>query len=150
MITDTLPLNLYKANTELQLRITRLLQEAGHQWLESVQQASTESIAETTAEIEGLLRSANWQSLATFPSESFWRLFQHRTGDVQLVNQIAIKNQAAFTTGLQQALENWQKSVVATIGNADAAQPLQDIMKQWGAAWKAAGGAKPDKTAKGA
>lgn len=150
MSTDTLPLNLYKANIELQLRISRLLQESGHQWLETVQSSSKENIAETTAEIEGLLRSSDWQSLATLPSESFWRLFQQRTGDVQLFNQIAIKNQAAFTSGLQQALENWQKAVVSTVGSANAAQPLQDIFKQWGATWASATGKTQDKAGKGA
>ena len=36
MTTDALPLSLYKANIELQLRITRLLQDSGQQWLEVV------------------------------------------------------------------------------------------------------------------
>ncbi|HCE5828619.1 TPA: hypothetical protein NHK69_005145 [Pseudomonas aeruginosa] len=150
MSTETLSLDLYKANVELQLRLTRLLQESGHQWLEAVQRASAENIAETTAEIEGLLRTANWQSLATLPGESFWRLFQQRTGDAQLVNQIALKNQAVFTSGLQQALESWQKSVSSVVGGAGAAQPLQDIFKQWGAVWSDAVQPKQDKSAKGA
>ncbi len=105
MSTETLSLDLYKANVELQLRITRLLQESGHQWLEAVQRASAENIAETTAEIEGLMRAGNWQALVTLPSESFWRLFQKRTGDMQLVNQIALKNQTSFASGLQQPAE---------------------------------------------
>ena len=49
MTTETLPLNLLKANAELQLRLTRLLQESSHQWLDSVKEASSQGIAETSA-----------------------------------------------------------------------------------------------------
>ncbi len=138
MTTETLSLDLYKANVELQLRITRLLQESGHQWLEAVQRASAENIAETTAEIEGLMRAGNWQALVTLPSESFWRLFQKRTGDMQLVNQIALKNQTSFASGLQQALQAWQKSVGETVGNLGNGLPVQDFFKQWTDSWTAA------------
>ena len=79
MTTETLPLNLLKANAELQLRLTRLLQESSHQWLDSVKEASSQGIAETSAEIEGVLRSANWQALASLPPEAFWRQFQAQT-----------------------------------------------------------------------
>ena len=61
MSMETLPLDLYKANVELQLRITRLLQEGGHRWLESVQKSNLRSMEQTTAEIEGLLQTGNWQ-----------------------------------------------------------------------------------------
>jgi hypothetical protein len=150
MSTETFSLDLYKANVELQLRLTRLLQESSHQWLEAVKSASAENIAEITAEIERLLHTANWQSLITLPSASFWRLFQQRTGDTQLVNQIALKNQAVFTGGLQQALESWQKSVTSAVGGADAGLPLQDIFKQREAVWHNATQPKQDKNAKGA
>lgn len=150
MSTETLSLDLYKANVELQLRIIRLLQETGHQWLEAVQRASTDNIAETGAEIESLLRTANWQSLGTLPGESFWRLFQQRTGDVQLVNQIAVKNQAALTGGLQQALESWQKSVGSVVGTANVARPLQDIFGQWGANWAQTLQPRQENSSKGA
>ncbi len=150
MGTESIPLGLFKANIELQLRITRLLQDSGQQWLESAQRAGADSIAETTSEIESLLRAGNWQSLATLPAESFWRLIQQRTGDAQAINQTVIKNQAQFTTGLQQALESWQRSVLGAIGEDSAAQPLQDLFKQWGQAWTAATAPAPKKNDKGA
>lgn len=147
MHPETLSLDLYKANVELQLRITHLLQESGHQWLEIVQRSSADNIAETRAEIESLLRKADWQSLVTLPGESLWRVFQHRSGDAQQLNQIAVKNQAAFTSGLQQALENWQQSVAAVVGTSGAAQPMQDIFKLWGSNWAEALQLKPAKGA---
>jgi len=35
MSNETIPLNLFKANLELQLRIQRLTLESGQQWMES-------------------------------------------------------------------------------------------------------------------
>jgi len=150
MSTETLPLDLYKANVELQLRITRLLQEGAHRWLESIQKSSAEGVAETTAEIDGLLGSANWQSIATLPAETFWRAFQHRVNDGQAINQLAIKNQAAFTAGLQQALESWQKAMIGVLGGSQSTQPLLQAFGQWGSAWAQPAGAVNGKTRKGA
>ncbi len=145
MSMETLPLDLYKANVELQLRITRLLQEGGHRWLESVQKSNMRSMEQTTAEIEGLLQTGNWQSLATLPADTFWRLFQHGVNDSQTINQLAIQNQTEFTTGLQAALEAWQKSVIGVASNTSAAVPVMDIFKQWGAPWANVAGASDTK-----
>ena len=51
MSNETIPLNLFKANVELQLRLQRLMQENGQQWLENATRAGSESIAESCAEI---------------------------------------------------------------------------------------------------
>lgn len=145
MSMETLPLDLYKANVELQLRITRLLQAGGHRWLESVQKSSMRSMEQTTAEIEGLLQTGNWQSLATLPADTFWRLFQHGVNDSQTINELAIQNQTEFTNGLQEALEAWQKSVMGVVSNTSAAVPVMDIFKQWGAPWANAASASDTK-----
>jgi len=150
MNTEILPVDLYKANVELQLRITRLLQEGALRWLESVQKSSAEGVAEITAGIEGLQGSANWQSMAMLPAETFWRAFQHRVNDGQAINQLAIKNQAAFTTGMQQALESWQKAVIGVLGGSQSTQPLLQAFGQLGAAWAQPASADNGKTGKGA
>ena len=115
MSCKTVPLDLYKANAALQLRLTRLLQENGHRWLHSLQQVSADGVAETSAEIEELLKSANWQTLATLPSESLRRLFQLRANDAGAMRQVALENQAAFVAGLQQALQAWQDEIAAAM-----------------------------------
>jgi hypothetical protein len=56
-------------------------------------------------------------------------------GGAQALTQVAIKNQTTFTQGLQQAIQDWQKSVTQAVGQADAVLPFQDIFKQWGAVW---------------
>ncbi len=55
MSNETIPLNLFKANLELQLRLQRLVQEDGQQWLENATRAGKDGIAESGAEIENLL-----------------------------------------------------------------------------------------------
>ena len=133
------PLNLFKANAELQLRIAQLMRESGHRWLAAVHLVSAEGVSETSAELEGLLRSGDWQSLASLPAEAFWRRFENRMSDAKSASDIAIKNQEAFANGLQQALEIWQKAVSDAL-RADASpdmptMPLPDVFKQWLAAW---------------
>lgn len=143
MSNETTPLDLFKANLELQLRLQRLMQESGQQWLENATHAGSENIAESGAEIESLLKAHNWQELATLPAQAFWRQSQQQMGSAQALTQVAIKNQTSFTQGLQQAIQNWQKSVTQAVGQADAELPFQDIFKQWGAVWAKA----PDKDA---
>jgi hypothetical protein len=134
MNTEILPVDLYKANVELQLRITRLLQEGALRWLESVQKSSAEGVAEITAGIEGLQGSANWQSMAMLPAKTFWRAFQHRVNDGQAINQLAIKNQA----------------VIGVLGGSQSTQPLLQAFGQLGAAWAQPASADNGKTGKGA
>jgi hypothetical protein len=49
---------------------------------------------------------------------------------------------------LQEALEAWQKSVLAVVSETSAAVPVMDIFKQWGAPW--ANAASASDTQKGA
>ncbi len=127
MSNETIPLNLFKANLELQLRIQRLMQENGQQWLENATRAGKDGITESGAEIESLLKAKNWQELATLPAQAFWRQFQHHVGGAQALTQVAIKN-----------IQDWQKSVTQAVGQGDAVLPFQDIFKQWGAVWASA------------
>lgn len=139
MSIQATPLNLFKANAELQLRIAQLMRESGHRWLAAAQQTSAAGISETTAELQSLVRAEDWQSLASLPAEAFMRRLEDRMSDAKSASDIAIKNQQAFASGLQQALEAWQKSVAEAL-RADGASnlpalPLQDIFKQWLSAW---------------
>jgi ABC-type cobalamin transport system permease subunit len=121
-MNSELPIHLYKANAQLQLEVTRLLQESGHQWLEAIQQLSADSMQETTVGIQGLQQAADWQALATLPSDVFWRLCQGRMNDVQALGQVAARNQTLFADGLRQALASWQASVSEAVGiSADTA-----------------------------
>ena len=136
-MSNELPIHLYKANAELQLQITRLLQESSHHWLEAMQQLSAGGVLETTLRIQGLQQAADWQALATLPSEVFWRLCQGRMGDAQAVGQVAAKSQTAFANGLRQALTTWQSSVSEAFGASGDAASFAQLCQPWMQPWSA-------------
>ena len=136
-MNSELPIQLYKANAELQLQITRLLQESGHHWLEAMQQLSAGSMLETTSRIQNLQQAADWQALATLPTEVFWRLCQGRMGDTQAVGQAAAKSQAAFADGLRQSLSVWQASVSEAFGASGDTASFSQLCQQWAQPWTA-------------
>lgn len=150
MTIDAVPLKLHKANLELQMQICRLVQEEGSHWLQLASRASADSVAGAKAEIEELRKSDSWQSLMTGPGELFWRQLQQRIGDTQELTQLAIKNQAAFNSGLQEAIQSWRKVVNEAVGDPSAMQPVQDFLKPWSGLWPAPGTKVPEKTGKGA
>lgn len=76
MSTENFPVNLYKTNLELQLRIMQLLQDNRHRWLEGAQQRNTDAMAKTKTEIEGLSQAVGLQSLVTMPTNTAGYLFQ--------------------------------------------------------------------------
>ena len=134
-MNSELPIQLYKANAELQLQITRLLQESGHHWLEAMQQLSAGSMLETTSRIQNLQQAADWQALATLPSEVFWRLCQGRMGDTQAVGQAAVKSQTAFANGLREALTTWQASVAGAFGTSGETASFVQLCQKWIQPW---------------
>ena len=147
-MSNELPIHLYKANAELQLQITRLLQESSHHWLEVMQQLSAGGVLETTSRIQGLQQAADWQALATLPSEVFWRLCQGRMGDTQAVGRAAAKSQAAFADGLREALTTWQASVSEVFGASGGTASFAQFFQQWTQPWTAPGAAPQGKAKK--
>ena len=136
-MSNELPIHLYKANAELQLQITRLLQESSHHWLEAMQQLSAGGVLETTSRIQNLQQAADWQALATLPTEVFWRLSQGRMGDTQAVGQAAAKSQAVFADGLRQSLSAWQASVSEAFGASGDTASFAQLCQQWAQPWTA-------------
>lgn len=133
---NELPLNLYKANLELQVKIGKLIQEGGQQWLDFVYRLYGDGIAESNAEVEELLRTQDWQKLATLPAEAFWRQLQQRFGDSQAMAQIAVSAQTAFASGLQEAVRTWQKETAQALGGSALTAPLNEsawaeLFKPW-------------------
>lgn len=131
-----LPLSLYKANLELQVKIGKLIQESGREWLDFGYRLINDGIAESNAEVDELLKTGDWEKLAALPAESFWRQVQQRFGDSQAAAQIAIGAQTAFASGLQDALKAWQKETAEALGDNPLAAPLgdpawADLLKPW-------------------
>ena len=147
-MNSELPVHLYKANAQLQLQITRLLQESGHHWLEAMQQLSADGVLETTSRIQGLQQAADWQALATLPSEVFWRLCQGRMGDAQAAGQAAARSQAAFADGLRQSLATWQESVSEAFGASGDTSSFAQLWQPWTQPWTAPSATPQGKTKK--
>lgn len=139
MKTDTLPLELYKNNTELQLRITRMLQEDAHRWLESTQASNTERMKAFNAELEKLSGSDNTHLFTTMPIGLFWAMCQCNINDSHAIHQLLINNQAVFTAEMQKAVENWQNAVNNSIGAGGFTDTALKAFKLlgWGNAWSA-------------
>lgn len=138
--TTDLPLNLYKANLELQTKVTRLAQQNLQQWLEWGNRLLGDGIADSDATVAGLLKAKNWQDVATLPADAFWRQLQQRFGDSQAAAQIAISTQTAFAQGLQEAVQAWQKEAAEALGTTSLAttqgsawselfKPLEQILQ---------------------
>ena len=135
MSAQTIPLHLLKAQLELQLNLSRLLQESGQQWLEHAARSGPERIAATGNEIDGLHQTSNWQDLATLPAQSFWRQSQLRMGHAQALVQTAVASQLTLAQGIQQAVQDWQQQVAGALGSTPAATdtsvPWSDLLARW-------------------
>jgi hypothetical protein len=135
MTAETFSLGFFKKNLELQLRLTKLLQENAQRCLENVVKASQDGVTESASAMDALFKAEGWQAFATLPSQAFWRVFQQRVTDSQAISKLAIENQKALTHGLQQALQEWQQCAVDSRGNLAASQPWLDAIGQWRAKW---------------
>src|SRR5690606_6899660 len=62
--TSNLPLALWQANLDLQMRLGQLLQDGGRQWLEQGTRTAGEGAAEFDAQARKLLQAGDWPALA--------------------------------------------------------------------------------------
>lgn len=111
MTTNTFALDLYKANIQLQLHITRMLQQSSGAWLDAAQYLNTQDLDKTADQIKDLINSASWQAMVTLTPDSFSRMMEHQLQHVQTINEVAARNQLEFMSGLQEALQAWQIAV---------------------------------------
>lgn len=142
-----LPLALWKANLDLQLRLGRLVQDSGREWMELGTRAAGEGAAEFDAEFRRLLRGGDWQALAALPVEAFWRQAEQRVGDGQALNQLALRVQDGFVRGLVEALQDWQAQLAAAWSDAGAGvDGVPGLAEAWQslAAGLQAGASAPD------
>src|SRR5690606_33476251 len=65
--TSNLPLALWQANLDLQMRLGQLLQDGGRQWLEQGTRTAGEGAAEFDAQARKLLQAGDWPALAALP-----------------------------------------------------------------------------------
>ena len=111
-----LPLALWQANLDLQMRIARLLQDNGREWLDMGLRAVGEGAFEFDAESRALWRSGDWQALA----------------------QVALSAQDAFAGGVASALQDWQATVTRALSDAGVGLSPFDAWQEALAPWREA------------
>ena len=126
-----LPLALYQANFDLQVRIGELLQDSGRHWLEFGQRLVNDGLVENGAELQQLMAAGDWQKLAALPADAFWRQLQQRFGDQQAAAQIAVAAQSSFARDLQEALSRWQQDTIAAMDDAGFGLAVPAVDTQW-------------------
>ena len=126
-----LPLALYQANVDLQVRIGELLQDSGRHWLEFGQRLVNDGLVENGAELQQLMAAGDWQKLAALPADAFWRQLQQRFGDQQAAAQIAVAAQSSFARDLQDALSRWQQETIAAMDEAGFGLAVPAVDTQW-------------------
>ena len=73
------------------------------------------------------------QALTRLPAESFPSAVQRRLAESQTIGQLAVQNQAAFASGVQQALVHWQHAVTRSGAEQPTAAAVPDWLKPWAA-----------------
>lgn len=130
-----LPLNLYRVNQELQLRIARLFQESTRKWLELGKCVVDDSFIELSTEADQLLKARDWRTLTTLPGEAFWHQVLLGFGDADAAAKISQEAQMTFAAGLHDAIQAWQENVARILGEAGASYPFgafwTDVLKRW-------------------
>ena len=134
----TFPLALSQANAQLLARIAELARTGGQQWYELDQSLVNDGLVEGGADIQGILRTQDWQRLLSLPADAGLRQLQQRFGDPQAATQIVVAAQASFARGLQDALAAWQRDTLAALDQAGLATPA--LGPEWShlfAGWEA-------------
>ena len=126
-----IPLELYKANLLLALRIGKLQQERGRRWLDTFEQAAGESVFESQQEIDRLAAGHDWASLMPVPGETFLHLMQQGVGAARTVAEVAVTNQTRFLAGLQEAFLLWQREAGKALGGAGGARSFNTTLNDF-------------------
>ena len=112
-----LPLRLYQANAELQLRIAQLLQDGARTWLCAAQRLGAAIAPELKSQIDSLLRTTDWQEAGDLPQHLLWHLLDNRLADAHDLQEVAFRSQLTLAIGLQQAWVEWQKNVLGAVAD---------------------------------
>ena len=130
-MNQQLPIHLYKAHVELQLQITRLLQECGQQWFDAMRKVGAESTQETAKRIQGVHQVTDWKQLGVLLSQRPPRATHGPDAAVFRSPHAAAQSQALLVQGLGQALVNWQRTVSGALGADSSHAAVQPWLQFW-------------------
>ena len=126
------PLQIYKANAALQLKIAELLQENSQEWLlESARICYGNRTSESQASMKKLLDSKDWQSLSSVPGESLGQFVHQQLGSLQAIHELTLRQQTELMGSIGKAFEAWQKA----LGEFHERPSQPEWVSQWQSLW---------------
>lgn len=115
---QALPLGLYKANQELQSRISQLIHDCGQQWLDLGWRLTGNGADTDRAGLGTAQACGGWWAPA-----SFWKQLQFDLDYGQAYANLLFQAQATFAAGLHAAIRTWQEEVTILLSGDFAAGP---------------------------
>ncbi|SEI11134.1 hypothetical protein [Paracoccus alkenifer] len=111
MNIEMLPLSLYRANSELMLRILNLSQDYRHRGLEIACRYHEDIIVKTRAELSRLSQQTAPEMSFSLPAEIFMQLTGASMSGALATGTPLIAAQTTLIQGLQEAVQDWQTAV---------------------------------------
>lgn len=131
------PLDMYKANLELQADIARMVQEAGCEWLVLGGRLASKRLVRQEALTATLREIDDWQGLAAWSAGLYQDQLQQRFGAGQEVARAALGLQGTFAAGLQGAMHAWQAAAAKALqGGQASAVPADSAWTAMFAPWQ--------------
>lgn len=124
-----LPLAVYKARLALTLQLIELLLAARQRWLALGVDLLADDIDKVQAMYAELMGVTDWAALTTLWPDAWWRASRHGVSVMEGLTRTALDNHTACVTQAQQALRQWQQSVVQVLHAAGNPMPLHGILE---------------------
>lgn len=112
-VSNQAPMDMWRANQELQASMTRLAQEAAGGWLGLGERLAAERRMRYEQLCATLHEERDWQGLMAWPAGLYLTHLRHDLGDRQDALRVALGLQTALAAGMQEALLAWQGAVGA-------------------------------------
>ncbi|MEO7200314.1 MAG: hypothetical protein ABIY56_08870 [Dokdonella sp.] len=125
MVIDTsLPLALYKANLELAMHISELMQESRQRWLTLETDGAGSAVDEARHSAEVATGTTDWNAVMSLPGETFFQTLRQGVGGYQALLETAIGNQTEFSGGLRGAFTVWREQCARALDENGGTLPF--------------------------
>lgn len=123
------PLALYKARLALTLQLVELMLATRQRWLALGVDHLADDIDEIQTMYAELMGVSDWATLGTLWPDACWRVSRHGVSVLEGITRTALENHTACVTQAQQALRQWQQSVVQALHAAGNTMPLHGLLE---------------------
>ncbi|WP_296225658.1 hypothetical protein [Ralstonia sp. UBA689] len=124
-----LPLAVFKARLALTLQLVELLLVARQRWLAQGVDHLADDIDEIQAMYTELMGVSDWATLGALWPDAWWRASRHGVSVLEGLTRTALDNHTAAVGQAQQALKQWQQSVVQILHAAGNTMPFHGLLE---------------------